>query len=185
MIGQTAVVAGHVARLARTPHFAATSATVGAGGTVAGLRVLGITPDLDPQVLARGLQDGNLWFALVLAAAFGAIGGLVAELLSLHGNIELPHRVKRGQGNRTRLADPRDMVDLGVLSRMLLGASAALALLSAYTPTTASALLVNGLIAGYASTAVFRFVQARLLGASSTGKPPRQLRPLKLSDKAA
>jgi hypothetical protein len=184
MIGQTLAAAGNIARLARTPQLAATGATVGAGGAVAGLRAMGISTDLNPQALASGLVDGNLWFALAMAALFGAIGGFVAELLSLHGNIELPHRVKPRHGKRTRLADPRDMVDLGVFSRLLLGAAAALAVLSIYAPASATALLVNALIAGSAATAVFRLVQGRMLG-KSTGNATRSLRPVKISDKAA
>jgi len=53
----------------------------------------------------------------------------------------------------------RDMVDLGVFSRMLVGAAAAaLAVLSVYAPLTATALLVDALVAGSAGTAMFRLV---------------------------
>jgi hypothetical protein len=171
MIGQT------IASLTREPTLQAAAVVASAPATAAGLRAVGISTDLDTQLLAQGLVDSTLWFSLALAALFGALGGFVAELLSLHGNIELPHRVKRSHTTRTRLADPRDMIDLGVISRMLLGAAAALALLSVYAPTTATALLVNALIAGSAATAVFRLVQGRLLaGASGSKKAPRELR---------
>ena len=66
---------------------------------------------------------------------------------------------------RSRLADPKNMVDLGILSRLLLGATAALAVLSVFAPTSATALVVNALIAGSAATGVFRLLQARFLGA--------------------
>src|SRR6266511_1043331 len=163
---------GHtLAALTREPTLQAAAVIASAPATAAGLRAVGISTDLDSQLLAQGLVDPALWFSLSLAALFGALGGLVAELLSLHGNVELPHRVKHRHGKRTRLAEARDMVDLGVFSRMLLGAAAALALLSVYAPTSATALLVNALIAGSAATAVFRLVQGRLLaGASSNTK---------------
>ena len=165
MFGHTLVA------LTREPTLQAAAVIASAPATAAGLRAVGISTDLDSQLLALGLIDPTLWFSLSLAALFGALGGFVAELLSLHGNIELPHRVKHGNGKRTRLADARDMVDLGVFSRMLLGAAAALALLSVYAPTSATALLVNALIAGSAATALFRLVQGRLLaGASSSTK---------------
>src|SRR6266542_2092895 len=150
---------GHsLAALTREPTLQAAAVIASAPATAAGLRAVGISTDLDSQLLAQGLVDPALWFSLSLAALFGALGGFVAELLSRHGK-------------RTRLAEARDMVDLGVFSRMLLGAAAALALLSVYAPTSATALLVNALIAGSAATAVFRLVQGRLLaGASSNTK---------------
>src|SRR5438132_328968 len=89
----------------------------------------------------------------------------MAELLSLHGNIELPHRVKAGSKvKRSRLADPRYEVDLGIVSRILLGGAAGLAMLSIYSPNSPTSLLVNALIAGSAATGLFRLVQGRLLG---------------------
>jgi hypothetical protein len=116
-----------LASLTREPSLQAAAVIASAPATAAGLRAVGISTDLDTSLLAAALVDASLWFSLGLAAVFGGLGGFVAELLSLHGNIELPHKVKHRLGKRTRLADPRDMVDLGVFSRMLLGAAAALA----------------------------------------------------------
>jgi hypothetical protein len=80
--------------------------------------------------------------------------------------------VKReAKGHRSRLADPRDEFDLGIISRVVLGAAAALALLSLYAPTSPTALLVNGLIAGSAAAGVFRIVQGRLLARGQTSAP--------------
>ncbi len=162
MFGQSIV------SLTREPSLQAAAVVASAPATAAGLRAVGISTDIDTAFLSASLLDPTLWHALAMAALFGGLGGFVAELLSLHGNIELPHRVKNGHGKRTRLADPRDMVDLGILSRMALGAAAALAVLSVYAPTSATALLVNALIAGSAATAVFRLVQGRLLAGAST-----------------
>jgi hypothetical protein len=170
MFGPTLSALSQVGRLTREPSLQAAAIVATAPVTAAGLHAVGISTDLDTTILSMGLVDPTLWFTLAMAAAFGGIGGFVAELLSLHGNIELPHRVNKrshSHAKRTRLADPHDMVDLGVLSRMLLGAAAALALLSVYAPATATALLVNALIAGSAATAVFRLVQGRLLGSSA------------------
>jgi hypothetical protein len=91
---------------------------------------------------------------------------VVAELLSLHGNIELPHRVRRRTTavKRTRLADPRYEIDLGIVSRIFLGATAGLALLSVYAPESPTGLIANTLIAGSAATGLFRLMQGRMLG---------------------
>jgi hypothetical protein len=95
---------------------------------------------------------------------FGGLGGIVAELLSLHGHIEVPHRVRPGTGaKRARLSNPRYEVDLGIFSRLLLGAAAGVALLALYAPPSATALVVNALIAGSAATGFLRLVQGRLL----------------------
>ena len=68
----------------------------------------------------------------------------------------------------SRLADPRNEIDLGIFSRVMLGAAAALALLAIVSPSAAAALIVNSLIAGSAATAVLRLVQGRLLGKGDT-----------------
>jgi hypothetical protein len=73
---------------------------------------------------------------------------------------------------RSRLADPRHEIDLGIAARVVLGATAGLALLSVYAPTNPTALVVNALIAGSAATAVFRIVQGRML-ARVEGPAPR------------
>jgi hypothetical protein len=139
----------------------------------------GVSTEIDTFGLSQSLLTSALWMTLGMAALFGAAGGVVAELLSLHGHIELPHKVRprRNPGNKGRkLADPRYEFDLGIVSRMLLGAAAALALLALVTPTNATALVVNALIAGSAATGVFRAVQGKMLNrnadsASKAEKP--------------
>jgi hypothetical protein len=149
---------------------------------VGGLTALGISTELDTERLGVGLVEFRFWLTLTLVAGFGALGGVVAELLSLQGNIELPHRVKNPRMKRSRLADPRYMVDLGIVARLLLGATAALAVLSVYAPTSPTALVVTGLIAGSAATGVFRLAQARLL--VQPQNEVRQQRRLKSVDKS-
>jgi len=147
--------------------------------TATTLRATGLSNDVDPAKLSDGLVQSSLWVVLAAAGLFGGLGGVVAELISLRGHIELPHRIKprKGAGRRMRLADPNYEIDLGIFSRVLLGAAAALALLALDAPGNATALVVNALIAGSAATAVFRLVQGRMLGknqpaaADKPGKP--------------
>jgi hypothetical protein len=185
MIGLTTPALSTIARIGREPGLQTAAVLGAAPATAAGLHALGVSTDLDSFALATGLVDFNLWFTLGMAALFGGIGGFIAELLSLHGNLELPHRVRLSHHKHTRLADARDMVDLGVISRMLVGAAAALAVLSVYAPQTATALLVDALIAGSAGTAVFRLVQTRFLSGGDSKKEPRKLRAVPSSEKAA
>jgi hypothetical protein len=175
MVGQLASV---VANAARDRVVQTGSAAVLVPATSTTLHALGLSGDLNASIVAGGFFEQSLWLTLGMAALFGALGGVVAELMSLHGRIELPHRVKRGRYvRRSRLADPHYEIDLGLFSRMLLGAAAALALISIYTPGNAIALLVNSLIAGSAGTFVFRVVQGRMLGkgqAATTSEPERK-----------
>ena len=172
-------------RAAREPAVQTTAALVAAPVTVAGLHAVGISTDLDTEQLAMGLIEARFWLTLSLVAGFGALGGVVAELLSLQGNIELPHRVSRHRGKRTRLAEARHMVDLGIVSRLLLGATAALAVLSVYAPNSPTALIVTALIAGSAATGVFRLVQSRLLVNAAPTKRERKLTAVRRADEQA
>jgi hypothetical protein len=170
MISQSIVF---LSRAIREPAVHTTAAVALMPAAAAGLRAAGVSTDLDTAALAKGLFEANLWITLGMAAVFGGLGGIVAELLSLHGRIELPHRVQQSSNvKRSRLADPRHEIDLGIAARVVLGATAGLALLSVYAPTNPTALVVNALIAGSAATAVFRMVQGRML-ARVQGPAPR------------
>lgn len=152
------------------------------------LHAVGLSTDLDTAKVAGGLVEATLWLTLASAALFGGVGGVIAELISLRGRIELPHRVKRSAARRrSRLSDPGNEIDLGIISRILLGATAALALLAVYSPPTAGMLIVNALIAGSAATGVFRLVQGRMLGRNQAAapQPERARRPAKLAVVAA
>jgi hypothetical protein len=180
MIGLTTATAlSTIGRIGREPRLQTAVLLGAAPATAAGLHTMGLATDMDPHKLFDGLIEYHLWFVLAMTAVFGAIGGFVAELLSLHGSIELPHRARRrGRAKRTRLADPNDTIDLGIFSRMLVGSAAALALLSVYAPLAPTVLLVNALIAGSAGTAVFRLVQSRLVGRAESKR--QQSEPHKL-----
>lgn len=173
MISQILFILG---RIASKPAVHATAAVASLPVAAASMHAAGFSADLDTTTLANGMLAPSFWLALGMVALFGGLGGIVAELLSLRGHIELPHRVRRRPGRRTRLGDPRFEVDLGILSRMLLGAAAGLALLAVYAPTNPTALLVNALVAGSAATGVFRLVQGRMLavqGAAARVSEPR------------
>ena len=151
-------------RIARTPAVTTAAALAAVPVTAAGLQAVGLTTGHSTiDGLSDGLLDGRLWMVVGFAALFGAIGGVVAELLSLHGNIELPHRHDRAKPRRIRLEDPRNEIDLGIFARMLLGAAAGVSLLAIYSPENATMLIANALIAGSAATALLRLVRLRLL----------------------
>src|ERR1700704_5727946 len=92
MISQSMLVMG---RLVKEPTVHTTAALASVPAATAGLHAVGVSTALNSIDLANGLLSTHLWITLGMAALFGGIGGIVAELLSLHGNIELPHRVKR------------------------------------------------------------------------------------------
>jgi hypothetical protein len=164
-----------VERLLKGPAVQTAVVVATVPATAAGLHAVGISTDLDTGAVGRGFADAGLWITLGMAALFGALGGVVAELISLHGNIELPHRARRRPiaYKRSRLADPRYEIDLGILSRLLLGGTAGLALLAIYAPTSATAVVVNALVAGSAATGIFRIVQGRLLGREAKARAER------------
>jgi hypothetical protein len=174
MLSQSILMLG---RLAREPAVHTTAALASVPAAAAGLQAVGVNTVVDHLALADGLQSASLWITLGMAALFGGIGGVVAELLSLHGNIELPHRVRRRTTavKRTRLADPQHEIDLGIVSRIFLGATAGLALLSVYAPESPTGLIANTLIAGSAATGLFRLVQGRMLGREPLAVSRKQL----------
>ena len=97
MFSQTASPLG---RIAKEPALHTTAALASVPATAAGLRAVGISTDMDVVALGSGLLQGDLWMVVGFAALFGALGGVVAELLSLHGNVELPHRHRRQRVKR-------------------------------------------------------------------------------------
>jgi len=169
MISEPAAALG---RIVKTPAVTTAMALASVPVTAAGLHAAGLTNNGSVKDLSDGLLDSHMWMVVGFAALFGAIGGVVAELLSLHGNVELPHRHGR-QPRRIRLEDPRFEVDLGICSRMLLGAAAGVALLSIYVPDNATMLVANTLIAGSAATGLLRLVKLRLLTNSEPERKPR------------
>jgi hypothetical protein len=107
---------------------------------------------LDTASLANTIGQGDFRLVLILTLVFGALGGLVYELMVLQGSVEQPHRVKEGGW----------VYDLGVIGRMLMGAMAAVAALFAISPEDAYKLVAVSVIAGASASAIFKSLQARV-----------------------
>lgn len=125
-----------------------------------------------PVGLSKGLStnsvlDWELWTALLLTVIFGAIGGFVFELINLQGNVEKKHQPTNDQlAAKFAYADAKDVVDLGVWARVIIGAAAApaaIVLLEPLVVGSAFKLIAVSVVAGSAGTAVFRAIQDRLL----------------------
>lgn len=111
------------------------------------------------------LANLPLWSALIVTLLGGAIGGVVYELLILHGNIEMPHRLTAAEQMENPHAIAAYMYDLGIWARVVIGAIAAIAALVVVNPESLVKLLATAIIAGSAGTSIFRSLQDRLLAA--------------------
>jgi hypothetical protein len=119
---------------------------------------------LDPGVVRDDLTDAAFWTTVLVTLIAGALGGVVYELLILHGNIELPHRPSKDELTGTLpYAVAGHLIDLGIVARVIIGGLAALAALLVLSPATTFRLIATSIVAGSAGTAVFRSVQDRLL----------------------
>lgn len=131
--------------------------------------------DTKGQLILRkesGLIDGlntvnlnlNLFLVVLLTILCGGIGGIVFELLNLQGNIEKPHKPTEDElAAKLAYASRRNVRDLGVWARIIIGATAAPPAMLFLRPETAFGLLAMSVVAGSAGTAVFRSLQERLL----------------------
>ncbi len=121
---------------------------------------------IDPDSLAAGFGNINFWIALFAAMIAGALGGVVYELLILQGNIEFPHRLTADEVQEEfPYATAKNLFDLGIWARVIIGALAAVAALLVLAPSTTFDLLATAIIAGSAGTSVFRSMQDRLSAA--------------------
>lgn len=112
------------------------------------------------------------WDLLPTVAGFGAIGGVIYELIALHGNIEWPHKTSETEvpmGGFTH-AQLGHLFDLGIVARIIIGAAAAVVVFWALPLEQGIRLLAVSLIAGSAGTAVFRSLQDRLLASLNAAK---------------
>jgi len=120
-------------------------------------------PAINPANVAAGFGDPSFWVSLLATLIAGALGGVVYELLILQGSIELPHRVTDEEiRERPEYAITKNLVDLGIWSRVIIGALAAVAALLVLSPSTTFGLVATALVAGSAGTSVFRSLQDRL-----------------------
>ena len=152
----------------------AKASPVSQSGTTTGTITVTAGTPAQPQVIdfsttppaAGGV---NIWLAILISLIGGALGGAVYELISLQGNIEIPHKfspTEEGANTTDSPAawgNPMSMYDLGVFARVFIGAMAALAVLVVITPATPLMLLGTAILAGSAGTAVFDALKARLV----------------------
>lgn len=116
--------------------------------------------------LQEELERWSLWMMLGLAFVFGAAGGLIYELLTLHGNVERAHRPSDDEFQEPLLhALPGHLYDLGVWARMIIGGLAAVASLWLLEPENAAKFVAGSLVAGSAGIAVFRSLGDRVVAA--------------------
>jgi hypothetical protein len=116
--------------------------------------------------LIKGMTDGDFWWVLLVTLIFGAVGGIVYELLILQGNIEKWHKyTKEESEEKFPYAIYKYMYDLGILARMIIGALAAVVGLWIIKPSTTFSWLAIAVVSGSAGTSVFRSMQDRLLAA--------------------
>jgi uncharacterized YccA/Bax inhibitor family protein len=109
---------------------------------------------------------------LWIAPLFGAIGGLIYELIALEGNVEWPHKTVDAEAPQGGFAyaKPPNLYDFGILARLFVGAVAAIAVYWVLTPEQGIKLAAVSLIVGSAGTAVFRALQDRVIAALKTAK---------------
>jgi len=124
------------------------------------------TSGFNPVPVAAGFADLSFWVALVATLVAGAVGGVVYELLILQGNLELPHKPTKDEvAEKYPYAIVKNLYDLGIWARVIIGALAAVAALLALSPSTTFGLLATAVVAGSAGTSVFRSMQDRLSAA--------------------
>ncbi len=122
--------------------------------------------ELDWSSAAAGFREASFWVALLATLVAGAVGGVVYELLILQGSIERPHKLTEGEVTEGYpYAVAKNMYDLGIWARIIIGALAALAALLVLQPEGTFRLLATAVIAGSAGTSVFRSMQDRLSAA--------------------
>lgn len=126
-----------------------------------------VTPATQAAPVLPGGLD-NVFLALLLTLVGGCLGGAVYELLSLQGNVELPHRYHADEvspDDKYRVAGyaiAGNLFDLGLTARIFIGGMSALAALLLVTPTDVFKLLATSLVAGSAGASVFDMLRARL-----------------------
>ena len=112
----------------------------------------------------RKLDEAKLLPMFLLIITLGGIGGVVFELINLQGNVEWPHKPSDDElAAKLAYATPKNVIDLGILARIIVGAAAAPPAMLFVRPESAFALIAMSVVAGSAGTAVFRALQDRLL----------------------
>ena len=103
--------------------------------TGGGALAQGAADELNAANLVAGFGDGRFWLALLATVISGAVGGLVYELLILQGNLELPHKPAKGESTDVAsYALAKNMIDLGIWARVIIGGLGAVAALLVLRP---------------------------------------------------
>lgn len=121
--------------------------------------------------VVQAWRDPLFWVFLLVVAVFGALGGLVYELMTLRGRLEVPHKADDVAADEDLAgAVARYLYDMGLLGRMIIGALAAIVVVWPLELVESGPLAVisGSIVAGAAGIAVFRSLQDRLMAALAT-----------------
>jgi len=141
-------------------------------------------PTFNSATLISELGTWQFWVVLLVTLVCGALGGLVYELLILQGNIERPHPSNKEEWADTpQYAITKNLYDLGIWARLIIGALAGVAALLVLKPDNTFGLLASAIVAGSAGISVFRSLQDRML-ATLSAKETADTK-VKLTDQSA
>jgi hypothetical protein len=115
-----------------------------------------------PLNVLQDLRKLEFWVFLLTTLVAGAIGGIVYELLTLEGKFEMPHLL-----NAQADGSGSGIISLGIISRVFIGAFAAIASLLFLSPTSTIELIAMGVIVGSIGTSIFRSMQDRIIATLS------------------
>jgi len=172
LIGLTLLTAWPVSTYAQGEEGGGVDAVITSDAVSTTLEITADNPEairslLDGEAVIPG-GYGGYGRAILMAFFFGSLGGLVYELLRLHGNLELPHRYSPEDvpdDDEYRLAPyaiGKWSVDAGFLARMFVGGMAALAILLVISPPERLKFIAAVVIAGSAGASIFDTMRARL-----------------------
>ncbi|WP_377476118.1 MAG: hypothetical protein P2A85_25460 [Microcoleus anatoxicus] len=136
--------------------------------------------DVETIIKSESLDNPKLYVVLLVTLIAGGVGGIVFELLNLQGNIELTHAPTEDEfAAKLAYATPKNVTDLGIFARIIIGACAAVPAMVVIEPASVLSLLAMSLLAGSAGTAVFRSLQDRFLLAITQQEAKEKKREIK------
>ncbi|MEZ2235856.1 hypothetical protein [Microcoleus sp.] len=136
--------------------------------------------DVETIITSKSLDNPKFYVVLLAMLIAGGVGGIVFELLNLQGNIELTHAPTEDEfAAKLAYATPKNVTDLGIFARIIIGACAAVPAMVVIEPASVLSLLAMSLLAGSAGTAVFRSLQDRFLLAITQQEAKEKKREIK------
>ncbi len=111
-----------------------------------------------PAAVTADLLKPELWIMLLTTSITGAMGGAIYELINHEGKCEMPSWMARKVEGQT----VERILNLGAISRIFIGAFAAIASLLFLSPSNTMELIAMGVIVGSIGTSVFRSMQDRI-----------------------